>query len=61
MVHFFYRVWLRIELWKLAILRRIIVTDKNLYMFLNARELQPVLAAIGRMSGICCEKMKTVS
>jgi len=49
MVHFFYRVWLRIELWKLAILRRIIVTDKNLYMFLNARELQPVLAAIGRM------------
>jgi phenylacetate-CoA ligase len=49
MLSFLYRIWLRIELWKLAIVRRILVTDKNLYIFLNARELQPVLAAIGRM------------
>lgn len=46
---FFYRVWLRFEMWKLAIVRRILLTDKNLYIFLNARELQPILAAIGRM------------
>src|SRR5271154_3879993 len=49
MMLFLSRLWLRAELFKLAILRRIIVTDKNLYIFLNARELQPVLAAIGRL------------
>ena len=49
MMLFLYRLWLRFELFKLAILRRILVTDKNLYIFLNARELQPILAAIGRM------------
>jgi len=49
MVSFFYRLLLRLELFKLAILHRVFVTDKNLYLFLNARELQPILATIGRM------------
>jgi phenylacetate-CoA ligase len=49
MTPFLYRLWLQFELWKLSLVRRILVTDKNLYIFLNARQLQPVLAAIGRM------------
>ena len=49
MLAFLYRLWLRIELFKLAIVRRILITDKNLYIFLNAREVQPALAAIGRL------------
>jgi phenylacetate-CoA ligase len=46
---FLYRLWLQFEIWKLALLRRVFITDKNLYVFLNARQAQPVLAAIGRM------------
>lgn len=46
---FFYELLLRMELWKLALARRVFLTDKNLFIFLNARELQPLLAAIGRM------------
>jgi phenylacetate-CoA ligase len=49
MVSFLYRLLLRLELFKLGILHRVFVTDKNLYLFLNARELQPILAAIGRI------------
>ncbi len=49
MTSFLYRLFLRIEIWKLSILHRVVITDKNIYLFLNARELQPILEKIGRL------------
>lgn len=49
MISFLNRILLRLEIWKLSLLHRVFITDKNLYLFLNARELQPILARIGRL------------
>jgi phenylacetate-CoA ligase len=46
---FAYELWLRLVLWKLALARRVFLTGRNFYTLLHAREVQPMLAAIGRM------------
>jgi phenylacetate-CoA ligase len=49
MLSFFHRLLLRLEIWKLAILHRVFITNKNLYIVLSTRELQPILERIGRL------------
>lgn len=49
MISLLSRAWLRLSLWLLAVVRRVFLSEKRLYMLLNLGPIQPHLARIGRM------------